>query len=135
MLKGEVKNLEYLFVYALVWAIGGCLAEKDGVDYRKEFSAWWKGAWKTAVKFPQKGTIFDYYVDTGSAAGGDAATASKFAEWSKRLVNIDFDPTQGQMGNVTVPTIETLATAEFIRNYILVKFPSLMIGQAGCGKT
>lgn len=90
MLKGEVKNLEYLFVYALVWAIGGCLAEKDGVDYRKEFSAWWKGAWKTAVKFPQKGTIFDYYVDS---APGDAAT--KFAEWSKRLVNIDFDPTQG----------------------------------------
>lgn len=39
------------------------------------------------------------------------------------------------MGNVTVPTIETLATAEFIRNYLLVKFPSLMIGQAGCGKT
>lgn len=47
MLQGEVKNLEYLFVYALVWSIGGCLGEKDGVDYKKEFSNWWKGAWKT----------------------------------------------------------------------------------------
>ena len=39
------------------------------------------------------------------------------------------------MGNITVPTIETLATAEFIKNYLLVKHPSLMIGNAGCGKT
>jgi len=63
MLQGEIKNLEYLFVYALVWAIGGALAEMNGVDYRKEFSTWWKGAWKGAVKFPNKGTIFDYWVD------------------------------------------------------------------------
>ncbi len=43
MIQGEVKNIEYLFVYALVWAIGGALTEKDGLDYRKEFSNWWKG--------------------------------------------------------------------------------------------
>jgi len=47
MLEEQVKNLEYVFVYALVWSIGGALAEKDGIDYRKEFSNWWKGAWKT----------------------------------------------------------------------------------------
>ena len=37
--------------------------EKDGIDYRKEFSSWWKGEWKSSVKFPQKGSVFDYYVD------------------------------------------------------------------------
>jgi len=35
MLAGEIKNLEYLFVYALVWAIGGALAELNGEDFRK----------------------------------------------------------------------------------------------------
>jgi len=39
------------------------------------------------------------------------------------------------MGNITVPTIETLATTEFIKNFIYTKHPSLMIGAAGCGKT
>ena len=63
MLTQDVKNVEYLFVYTLVWSVGGALAEKDGIDYRKDFSNWWKGAWKTQVKFPNKGTIFDYFVD------------------------------------------------------------------------
>jgi len=63
MLQGEVKNPEYLFVYCLVWAIGGGLSEINGIEYRKDFSNWWKGAWKGAVKFPSKGTIFEYWVD------------------------------------------------------------------------
>jgi len=39
------------------------------------------------------------------------------------------------MGNITVPTIETIATADFIKNFLTSKHPSLMIGNAGCGKT
>ena len=39
------------------------------------------------------------------------------------------------MGNITVPTIETLATSEFIKNYIFIRHPVLMIGMAGSGKT
>jgi len=128
LLKGDVKNLEYLFVYALIWAVGGSLAEKDSIDYRKEFSNWWKGAWKTAVKFPSKGTIFDYFVDQSS-------DSSKFTEWSKKLENKEFDPLTETMGNVTVNTIETIATSEFIKAYLMVKHPSLLIGNSGCGKT
>lgn len=73
------SNLEYVFVYACVWGIGGCLAEKDGMDYRKEFSNWWKSSWKTQVKFPSKGTIFDYYVEVTSEG------ACKFTEWINKL--------------------------------------------------
>jgi dynein heavy chain len=62
ILEGEVKNLEYFFVFSLIWCLGGGLTEKDGVDYRREFSTWWKSEWKTSVKFPAKGTVFDYYV-------------------------------------------------------------------------
>lgn len=32
------------------------------------------------------------------------------------------------MGNITVPTIETLATTEFIKNFIYSRHKSLMIG-------
>jgi len=88
LLEANVKNLEYIFVYALVWSLGGGLTEKDGIDYRKEFSNWWKAEWKTSVRFPPKGTIFDYYVD----ASGDAV---KFEEWTKKVQTIDFDTQQG----------------------------------------
>jgi len=39
------------------------------------------------------------------------------------------------MGNVTVPTKETIATEYFIRKFIFVNHPVLLIGLAGCGKT
>jgi dynein heavy chain len=52
---------ESLFALALVWAFGGCLAEKDNKDYRKEFSSFFKNEFK-GVKFPSKGSVFDYFV-------------------------------------------------------------------------
>ena len=58
----EVKGLEYIFVFACVWCLGAGFAEKDGINYRKSFSDWWKDKWKI-IKFPAKGTVFDYYVD------------------------------------------------------------------------
>lgn len=36
------NKTEALFVVSAVWAFGGCLAEKDQKDYRKEFSSFWK---------------------------------------------------------------------------------------------
>jgi len=73
MLVGEIKGLEYIFVFACVWCLGSGFAEKDGHDYRKEFSAWWKDKWKT-VRFGNKGTVFDYYVDVEK---------NSLEEWSK----------------------------------------------------
>jgi len=106
---GNVTNIEYVFIFALVWSLGGALTEKDSIDYRKEFSTWWKGEWKTSVKFPSKGTIFDYYVHTNEAGH------SSFEEWTKKIVPIDFDTQQGmQMGQITVPTKETVSTSEFV---------------------
>jgi len=84
LIEANPKNLEYIFVYAIVWSLGGALNEKDGVDYRKEFSNWWKLEWKTSVKFPPKGTIFDYYVENTS-------DGVKFEEWTKKVTTLDFD--------------------------------------------
>jgi predicted AAA+ superfamily ATPase len=39
------------------------------------------------------------------------------------------------MGNITVPTKETLATEYFVKKFIFVNHPVLLIGLAGCGKT
>jgi len=58
-------SLEVLFVFACVWAFGGHLSTTDGVNHRLRFSNWWRKTWKS-VKFPESGTVFDYYVDESS---------------------------------------------------------------------
>lgn len=71
--KHDVKGVESVFVFACIWCVGGGFAEKDGRDFRKEFSNWWKDKWKV-IKFPNKGTVFDYFVDLDQ---------SKLEEWNK----------------------------------------------------
>ena len=41
LLQQNPSNIEFIFVYATVWGIGGALAEKDSIDFRKDFSNWW----------------------------------------------------------------------------------------------
>ena len=73
-----------------------CLSEVDGVDYRKQFSNWWKGEMKT-IKYPAKGSIFDYYV-----------AENHLEEWVAMIETLDYSSEQ-PMGEVTVPTSETVA--------------------------
>merc|ERR1719310_1193050 len=90
------ESLEYWFCYIMIWSIGGCLSEVDGVDYRKQFSNWWKGEMKT-IKFPSKGTVMDYYVKE-----------ARLEEWATMVTPLDYSSTT-PMGEVTVPTSETVA--------------------------
>ncbi|KAF6251999.1 flagellar outer dynein arm heavy chain beta [Scenedesmus sp. NREL 46B-D3] len=58
----DKKLLEYHFVFACVWAFGGCMLVDKVTDYRTQFSKWWVSEWKN-VSFPEKGLVYDYYVD------------------------------------------------------------------------
>jgi hypothetical protein len=49
--KADQPLFETYFVFAAIWAFGGALVEKDGVDYRRKFDKWWKATW-TTVKLP-----------------------------------------------------------------------------------
>jgi dynein heavy chain, axonemal len=125
--KQEVKGLEFLFVFACVWAIGAGFSEKDGKDFRKDFSNWWKDKFKT-IKFPTKDTVFDYYVDLD---------ASKLEEWAvqvkdQKIPDID---TSKAISNYTIPTSDTVSIQYFMQQYISVDHPPLLVGNAGCGKT
>ena len=114
--------LEYWFVFCAVWACGGCLSEVDGVDYRKQFSNWWKQEMKT-IKFPSKGTTFDYFVE-----------GSRMEEWSTIVDTIEYS-SETPMGEVTVPNTETVAMNFCMKALISVRQPVMLIGLAGCGKT
>jgi dynein heavy chain len=102
--KQEVKGVEYVFVFACVWCIGGGFAEKDGRDFRKEFSNYWKETWKT-IKFHPKG-VFDYFIDIEN---------SKLEEWNKLQIK-DIESTidtSKNISNYTIPTGDTIS-AQFL---------------------
>ncbi|CAE7831418.1 ODA11 [Symbiodinium sp. CCMP2592] len=115
-------SLEYWFMFCFTSAVGLCLSEVDGVDYRKNFSNWWKGEMKN-VKYPSKGGIFDYYVKD-----------AKFEEWSSAVENLEYS-SETPMGEVTVPTNETVAMTFLMRALFEQHHPVMLIGLAGCGKT
>eukprot|EP00435_Cladocopium_sp_Y103_P017749 s2691_g4.t1 len=115
-------SLEYWFMFCFTAACGLCLAEVDGVDYRKNFSNWWKGEMKS-VKYPSKGGIFDYYVKD-----------AKFEEWSTAVETLEYS-SETPMGEVTVTTNETYAMSYLMKALIEQHHPVMLIGLAGCGKT
>ena len=120
----EKDVIEALFLFCLVWASGGCLGEVDGVDYRKQFSGWWRGEVKSTVKYPAKGSVFDYYV----------SDQGRFEEWSQIVPKIDYS-SQVPMSSITVPTVETVSAAYIVKSLIRVHHPVMLIGMSGCGKT
>jgi len=122
-----VKGLAFVFVFCCVWCLGAGYDLKDGRQYRKEFSTWWKEKFK-APRFPAAKTVFDYYVDFEN---------TKFEEWNK-MANVDISSiidTTKPISSFTVPTVDTIATQYIMDSFIKVGHSPLLIGSAGCGKT
>jgi dynein heavy chain len=125
VIKGELRPLlETYIVFACVWAFGSPLFTKDNVSYKKEFSAWWKAEFKN-VKFPSRGEVFDYFVDTET---------KKFESWAKIVPVVEYS-SEMEMSSITVPTPETVSV-DFMCDILLPRRnPVMLVGEAGTGKT
>ncbi|KAK3274277.1 hypothetical protein CYMTET_17534, partial [Cymbomonas tetramitiformis] len=131
--KEQHTTMETYFVFAAVWAFGGGLSIKDGTDYRDRFSRWWKAEWKT-VKFPgvpggsgtkRSAGVFEFFVDPATHA---------WAMWTHQLEPFHYTPGT-PLGNVAVPTVETVALEHVMELLFGKLHPLLLIGNAGSGKT
>jgi len=124
--KNMAKYVETWFVFAAVWAFGSTLTLKDGEDYRKKFSDFWRGEFK-AVRIPSRETVFDYYLDP---------EAMSFDVWknSPYFTEIEYDSST-PMSSVTVPTPETASITYWMRLLVHDDVPVMLAGYAGCGKT
>eukprot|EP00891_Asterochloris_glomerata_P001316 jgi/Astpho2/1316/Aster-06188 len=122
--KSEQGMFEMTFVFAMIWAFGGALCEKDGISYRKNFDKWWKMTW-TTVKIPGKGTIYDYFVNFKTG---------KFTPWTDLVTDIEYDSAM-PMSSLFVPTAETSSLRFFLDLMVTLKKPIMFVGGAGVGKT
>ena len=119
--------LEYVFAYSAVWAFGSCAGEKDGVDWKREFSDWFKASFK-GVRFPSRDSVFDFTLnpDTGLLESWKA---------SPLFYPVTFDSSKMDMATCYVPTPETVAISFWARRLMDAGKPVMMAGAAGCGKT
>jgi dynein heavy chain len=115
---------EMYFVFAMIWAFGGALCEKDGINYRRNFDKWFKSTW-TSVKIPGKGTVYDYFVNPKT---------QKFQPWAELVTDVDYDSSQ-PMSTVFVPTAETSSLRFFLDLMVDLRKPIMFVGGAGVGKT
>ena len=117
---------EYFFVFACIWAFGGCLFQDQICDYRAEFSKWWTNEFKT-IKFPSAGTVFDYFLDQEQ---------KKFCPWTdlSSELTFDLDP-EIPLQSTIVATNETIRYRFFLDLLMDAGRPVMLIGNAGSGKT
>jgi dynein heavy chain len=120
--------LETAFVFCLIWGFGCVLTiSDDGTDYRKLFSDWFRGKFKS-VKIPSRDTIFDYWLDPKT---------SKFESWkaSPAFKEVQFDSNVMNMTEITVPTAETASVSYWLDMLVRGQYNIMLAGQAGTGKT
>ena len=122
--KTEQPLFEMYFVFGMIWAFGGALCEKDGINYRQNFDKWWKRNW-TTVKIPGKGSVFDYFVNPKTA---------KFQPWAELVTDVAYSPGT-PMAKLFVPTAETASLKFFLDMMVDLKKPIMFVGGAGVGKT
>jgi dynein heavy chain, axonemal len=80
-------------------------------DYRTQFSRWWISEWKT-VAFPEKGTVFDYYVDE---------TQCLMAPWEDRVTRFAYPhggAGEAGPGALFVPTVEMTRLTYFLDSLV-----------------
>nr|XP_033816070.1 dynein heavy chain 17, axonemal isoform X1 [Geotrypetes seraphini] len=115
---------ELYFVFACLWAFGGAMFQDQLVDYRVEFSKWWVNEFKT-IKFPSSGTVFDYYIDVES---------KRFMPWTDKVPKFELD-TDVPLQAVMVHTTETIRIRYFLDLLVTKKWPVMLVGNAGTGKS
>jgi dynein heavy chain len=115
---------ELYFVFACVWAFGSALFQDQICDHRVEFSKWWINEFK-AVKFPNQGTIYDYFIDPDT---------KKFEPWNKLIEKFTLD-SEIPLQSTLVNTTETTRIRYFIDLLLEKGRPIMLVGAAGSGKT
>eukprot|EP00762_Andalucia_godoyi_P000343 ANDGO_03199.mRNA.1 Dynein beta chain len=117
---------EMYFVYACVWSFGGALDADNQTDFRLSFSNWFKKEF-AAVKYPDAGTVFDYFVEQ---VGGQPKLSAWVDQVSKYVHNSDVS-----FGNIVVQTVDTVRLTALMNMLQDMQYPVMFIGTAGTGKT
>jgi dynein heavy chain len=102
----------------MIWAFGGAFT-----DAKLGYSGMLKGM--TRVKFPEAGTVYDYYFDV---------LKGNWSPWSEKVKPYDAN-FEGLFANLVVPSAETTRQKFLINLHRKTRRGLVFVGFAGTGKT
>eukprot|EP00929_Paragymnodinium_shiwhaense_P077081 TRINITY_DN3967_c0_g2_i2.p1 TRINITY_DN3967_c0_g2~~TRINITY_DN3967_c0_g2_i2.p1 ORF type:complete len:4576 (+),score=1729.31 TRINITY_DN3967_c0_g2_i2:93-13820(+) len=113
-----------IFAFAVMWSIGGAVADDKTVNHRKAFNAFMKGLSK-AVKFPDQYDCLDYRFEP---------SRMEWVPWQEWVV--DYNPVADRMfQNIVISNVE-IERMKYVHDlHVKRKKPVLFVGVAGTGKT
>ncbi|XP_058254502.1 dynein axonemal heavy chain 3 [Hemibagrus wyckioides] len=131
--------LQSLFLFAVVWTVGGTI---NG-DSRKKFDVFYRylltgmmdehprpksvKLTKNSI-FPERGSVYDYYFHKQGSGQWNTWTDSISKEESTI-------PPGANVSDLIIPTIETARQFFFLRTYLSHQVPLLFVGPTGTGKS
>ena len=116
---GEI--LRKIFMWSLVWAIGGNV---DGIEGKEKFSEFIRETFQI-VRFPNSGTVFDYVLDP------ETREWQPWEEITEKFVfkkNVNFS-------DILVPTKDTTRYSYLLGTCVEVQRGFALIGETGTGKS
>ncbi|KAJ1097170.1 hypothetical protein NDU88_002296 [Pleurodeles waltl] len=131
--------LQGLFLFTLVWTIGGTIND----DSRKKFDVFYRNLLSgtdeehprpKSVKltknniFPEKGSVYDFYFHK-QASG-------QWNNWTEYITKEELTiPPGAKVSDLTIPTMETARQCFFLKTYLDHSIPLLLVGPTGTGKS
>ena len=127
--------LEAMFLYALVWAVGGCL-DTEG---RRKYDAWLRSTLardtddvtrkrKLMLNFPPTGLVYDYKFDN--------QVTGKWVNWSMFVDSAPAcPPPTTHFADVAIPTVEFARLSHLMDANVAMLSPFIVAGSPGSGKS
>jgi dynein heavy chain len=122
--EDQKATYDAYFAFAVMWSIGGCIADDKTINYRKAFNGYMKGITK-AIKFPDALECYDYRFEP---------KLKEWVSWQESVV--DYNPVAEQMyQNIIITTMDIERMKYILNLHVQRKKPVLYVGVAGTGKT
>lgn len=109
---------ERLFIFSLMWAIGGGLGEESRVQLDSVIR-------KYCPNFPQQGLVFDYLVNPEK---------EEWTTWEEKMIQY-WPASNTSYNEIFVPTIDTFRNRQLVQNLIKSKKNPLIFGDSSVGKS
>ena len=111
-------------MFGLIWSYGSALYFDGQTDNKLEFSKFFQQTFP-AFKFPPGMSVFDAWIDPIS---------NEFVSWNDKVPKFELD-TDIPLQACLVHNSETVRITYFLDILVKQRFPAMLVGLAGCGKT
>eukprot|EP01059_Diplonema_ambulator_P035162 TRINITY_DN8181_c0_g2_i3.p1 TRINITY_DN8181_c0_g2~~TRINITY_DN8181_c0_g2_i3.p1 ORF type:complete len:4166 (+),score=1836.14 TRINITY_DN8181_c0_g2_i3:116-12613(+) len=122
------EHYERYFLFCLVWAFGGPLSSDGRIDFRTNFSNWWKKEFPhLRLTLEEKQSIFDTFIP-------DKSEDKEFVPWSTIVPSYKHN-FEMPFADISIDTVDTTRLSFLMRKLMDLRAPCIFVGTAGTGKS